>query len=307
MIAFQGAGEVRAGNGRPSIQSAVFSSEGSWQGFPYRNLNVEAQWSAAAIKLRKLSFESLGGSLVANGNLGTSENSRPFDLTARISNLDLKNVPKYNLFNFPYSVDGSLGVAVELHGKAGSWTEMRQTLAGKAQLELSRGTVKNFNLAGQILSGVNGLPGVVNLAAAGTTAEKELVLGKKDTVFDRLEASFLIAGGRFSTRNLTWVTGDYTVTGEGWIDLDRATRWNATLVMQPGFSKVLADEHRNVRFLLDRSGRLVIPFRAEGTVPRVQMKPDVRRLTESIQKGLLGLDASSRQRGTPAQQKRKSR
>jgi hypothetical protein len=77
--------------------------------------------------------------------------------------------------------------------------------------------------------------------------------------------------------------------------------------MEPGFSKALADEHRNVRYLLDRSGRLVIPFRAEGTVPRVQMKPDVRRLTESIQKGLLGLDAPSRQRGTPAQQKRKSR
>jgi len=242
---------------------------------------------------------------VANGNFAIAEKSRPFDLTARISNLELKNLPKYNLFDIPYSVDGSLGVAVELHGKGGSWTEMRQTLLGKARLELARGTVKNLNLAGQILRSVNGLPGVVNLASAGT-AEKELVLAKKDTVFDRLEAAFAIEGGRLSTRNLTWVTEDYTVTGEGWLDLDRSTRWNATMVMQPGFSKALAEEHRNLRFLVDRTGRLVIPFRAEGAIPRVQIKPDIRRLTESIQKGLLGLDTPVRPRAPAAQQKQKN-
>src|SRR5262245_6434416 len=150
MMDVQGTGEVRAGNGHPAMQGAVFSSAGSWQGLPYRNLNVDAEWSAEAIKLRKLSFESLGGSLVANGNFAIAEKSRPFDLTARVSNLELKNLPKYNLFDIPYSVDGSLGVAVELHGKGGSWTEMRQTLLGKARLELARGTVKNLNLAGQI-------------------------------------------------------------------------------------------------------------------------------------------------------------
>jgi AsmA-like C-terminal region/AsmA family len=308
MMAFHGTGEIRAGNGRPSIQSAIASPEGSWQGLPYRNLNVEAEWSAQAIKLRKLSFESLGGSLVANGRLGTSENGHlPFDLIARTSNLDLTNVMKYNLFNLPYSVDGSLSVDVELHGKGGSWNETRQTLMGKARLELSRGTLKNFNLAGQVLTDVNGLPGVVNLASAITAVEKELVLENKDTVFDSLEASFAVEAGRFSTKNLTWVTKDYTVTGEGWIDLNRATRWNATLVMQADFSKAVAQEHKNVRFLLDRSGRLVIPFRAEGTVPHVQVKPDVRRLTESIQKGLLGLDSPPRQRGAAAQQKRRSK
>ena len=302
----QGTGEVRSGDGRPAMQGAVSSSTGSWHGLPYRNLNIDAEWSAGAIKLKKLSFESLGGNLVANGNFGIAEKSRPFDLSARISNLELKNFPKYNLFNFPYSVDGSLGVAVELHGKGESRTEMRQTVLGKARLELARGTVKNLNLAGQILSSVNGLPGVVNLASAGT-AEKEQVLAKKDTVFDRLEAAFTIEGGRLSTRNLNWVTEDYTVAGEGWFDLDRTTRWNATMVMQPGFSKALVEEHKNLRFLLDRSGRLVIPFRAEGTFPRVQVKPDVRRLAESIQKGLLGLDTPARPRAPAAQQKQKSK
>jgi hypothetical protein len=265
-------------------------------------------WSPQQIDVRNLSLESMGGSLHARGTVQTANpGSLPFRLSASIKNWDVKNVMEYNPLNQRYSLDGLLSIDAELGGTGGNWNDLRETLEGKAELKVSSGTLKNFNLAGSVLSDVNGLPGVVNLLSAGGAAEKKAVLQKKDTVFERLEASFFVEKGRFSSKNLTWVTEDYTVAGEGWIDLDRATKWNATLVMERGFSKAAVDEHRNIRFLLDRSGRLVVPFRVDGTILRMEVKPDVRRLIESIQRGLLRREPPSRQPAASAPAKRSGR
>ncbi|MGH7844754.1 MAG: AsmA-like C-terminal region-containing protein, partial [Candidatus Binatia bacterium] len=308
MTAFHATGEIRAGSGTPSIRNALFVSAGSWQGLPYRNLNAEVVWSATSITLKKLSLEALGGDFAASGSFGISDSNRlPLDVGLRVRNLDLNRLPVSGYFNSSYSLEGRLSIDAQFHGNGSSWNELGRSLTGKGSAQLSSGVLRNFNLAGAVLSDVNGLPGVVNLVADGNAAENEAILAKRDTFFDSLEASFSVEKGRLSTQDLVWRTDDYTALGEGWIDLDRSTRWNATLVMAPGFSQLVAQEHRNIRFLLDRNGRLVVPFRVEGTVRRPQIKPDVKRLAEVIQRGLLGRDSAPRRSAVPKPQQQKKR
>jgi hypothetical protein len=309
MTTFHATGELRAGNGTPSIRNAFFVSSGSWQGLPYRNLNAEVVWSAESITVKALSVEALGGDFAASGSFGISDRNRlPLDVGVRVRNLDVNRLPANGYFNSPYSLEGRLSIDARFHGKAGSWNEIRQSLTGKGKANLSSGVLRNFNLAGAVLSNVNGLPGVVNLVAAGNAAENEIILAKRDTVFNSLEASFAVEKGRLSTRDFNWKTDDCTAFGEGWIDLDRSMRWNATLVMSPGFSQIVAQEHGNIRYLLDRNGRLVVPFRVEGTLRRPQIKPDIKRLAEVIQRGLLGrAPAPRRSAATGPQEKKKSK
>jgi uncharacterized protein involved in outer membrane biogenesis len=269
-------------------------------------LNAEVVWSAESVTLKAVSFDALGGRFVASGSFGVADDSQfPLDLGVRATNVDVNELAAYANLTARYSWEGRLSMNAQFHGKGRNWNELRQNLAGKGSAELSSGVIKNFNLAGAVLSDVNGLPGLVNLSAAGSAPANKIIMTKRDTIFDKLDASFAVEKGRISSRDLTWITHDYTVLGEGWIDFDRSTRWNATLVMSPTFSQAIAQEHANARFLLDRNGRLVVPFRVDGRVWRPQIKPDVRRLAENIQRGLLGRDSTPRRSAVEEQQKRK--
>jgi hypothetical protein len=82
-------------------------------------------------------------------------------------------------------------------------------------------------------------------------------------------------------------TPDYLIEAKGWVGFDSSMRWNATLALSPPLSQELMQNHKNVRYLVDSQGRLGVPFRLAGNLPRVQPKPDIKRLAELIQRGLL--------------------
>jgi hypothetical protein len=58
-------------------------------------------------------------------------------------------------------------------------------------------------------------------------------------------------------------------------------------LMSPQFTQELVQEFKNARYLVDRRGRLVVPFRVEGKLPRVQAKPDLQKLAQQMQKGFV--------------------
>jgi AsmA-like C-terminal region len=288
LLSFRSMGEIRAGNGTPSIQTAVSSSQGSWHGVPFRNLNSEVEMSAQTINVRRLSFESFGGGFSATAMMAGPEISeRPFTLSAKITNLEVKKLLDFSAFKPPYALDGLLSLEAQLRGQGGSWTEVTQTLSGTGSARLLGGSLKNFNMAEAVLANVNSLPGIVQLVSKEPLVQQALALTKKDTEFDSLEAAFTLKGRKLNIEDLIWVVDDYTVKGDGWITGDRNTKWTALLVMSPAVSQSIVQEHRNVRFLLDRRARLTVPFRVEGKLPRLEIKPDVKRLAESIQRGLI--------------------
>jgi hypothetical protein len=111
-----------------------------------------------------------------------------------------------------------------------------------------------------------------------------------DTQFETLEANFTIDKGRFISDDLIVTMADYTVTGAGWFDLDRSTRWNGQLVLSPRLTQEIQRDLRWIRRLLDRRGRLAIPFRIEGKIPDVRIRIENRNLTQAL-------------RGTPSRER----
>ena len=77
-------------------------------------------------------------------------------------------------------------------------------------------------------------------------------------------------------------TPDYTVTGAGWFALDRSTRWNGLLVLSLRLTQEIQRDFRWIRHLLDRRGRLAIPFRIEGNIPDVRIRIENRNLSQAF-------------------------
>jgi hypothetical protein len=101
-------------------------------------------------------------------------------------------------------------------------------------------------------------------------------------------------------------TPDYTITGAGWVGLDRSTRWNGLLVLSPRVTQEIKRDYRMLRYLLDRRGRLAISFGVEGTIPNVTIRLDNRFLTQVLRGGASPEDDDSDDRSGEATRKSKN-
>lgn len=281
-------GALQNGRGQTTLKGNVSASQGSAQEILYRNLQGEISWSPGSASVKGLSFQALGGTFRADGVWAKSApRQQRLALNARVDGMDLKALLTQKFPTFKDHIAGKLDLTarVRAEGKNGSFWQ--DSLRGEGETEIRQGIVKDVNLVEQVLGKVTGLPGISDLLSSGLRARYRSLLQNRDTAFDKLAATFTIADKRIHTRDLLLATRDYTVKGEGWIGFDKTMRWNGELVMSSQFTQELMREHRNVRYLLDRQGKLAVPFRLEGTLPQVQPKPDAQWLAAQIQRGLL--------------------
>lgn len=281
-------GEVRIGKREASLQGEIFSSEGRLQDILYRNLRGEIAWSPKRVSFKSLSLQALNGTFRGNGSWerGAKE-SWQLTLDSTIEAMDLKALLSQKFPRFKDHIEGRLNFKARLEGEGNNGSTSPESFHGQGETVVHGGRLKDFNLVERVLSKITGLPGLSDLLSSRASLHSRSLFQRQDTPFDTLFATFTVEGGRIHTRDFTLATPDYSIHGEGWIGFDKATEWNATLVMSPQLTQELMREHKNVRYLLDRLGRLSVPFRLEGNLPYVQPKPDLKGLAASIQRGLL--------------------
>ena len=90
------------------------------------------------------------------------------------------------------------------------------------------------------------------------------------------------------TEDLVITTPDYTITGAGSVGFDRSTSWNGILLLSPRLTQEIQREHRIIRYLLDRRGRLPISFRLDGKIPNVKIRLENRALAQALRAGSPG-------------------
>lgn len=293
-------GEMKQSRDGFTIRGRLSSPAGVMLGFPYRDLDSELQSSAGALDLRRFSLRVLGGTVTGSGLLQSRESKASFTLRPSAKNLDLAQVLPQKIPRVP-EIAGEMDLEAQVAGEGKDWQEAWQTMQGNGRLEVHRGVIKNFNFAENVLSNISGLPGIGKLLSTRPSVVKDPVIQRRDTPFQAGSSSFTINDGRIDVQDLVLTAPEFEIRGDGALGPERALKLSASLAMSRQFSRELTQEHPNTRFLLDPDGRLIVPFRVEGTTERPQLRPDLRRLAESIQRGLLGRPAGDR----PEQRKKK--
>ena len=148
---------------------------------------------------------------------------------------------------------------------------------------IHNGTIRDFNLIAMIFPRGNdsSSPTTTPRLPPSLTA----LVNLQDTPFDTLKANFKVVEKQIRTDDLLLVTSDYTISGAGWVGLDRTTQWNGLLVLSPRITQELQREYKMIRYLVDRRGRLSISFRAEGKFPNVKMRPENRAVAQALRRG----------------------
>ena len=285
MKSLASAGELQIRDGKILLHGNVSSAEGTLQEVPYRNLRGEVTWSPASLSFKNLSFQAMNGNFRATGSWETgTEDSLRLVLDPNIESMDLKALLAQKFPRFKDHIDGQLNFKAKLRAESKNISALPESVEGEGETQLRSGSLKDFNLMQLVLSKVSGLPGMGNLRIPPRFTA---LAQRKDTPFDSLTATFTIKQGRIYSKDLFLSTPDYSISADGSIGLDKSMKWNGTLVMSSQFTQELIQEYKNVRYMVDRQGKLAVPFRVEGTLPHVQAKPDLQKLVESIQKGAL--------------------
>jgi len=274
-------------------EARIESGEGSLNGVPLAQLKGDIVALPRGFGVKNLSFQALGGSVRASAAWETKpDQSIRLTLEPDIEAVDLKQLLSHEFPHFKDHIEGRLSLKAKLWAEAKGGGALQDNLQGSGATLVRGGALREFNLVEKVLSKVTGLPGLPSLVSARMPARASAVLQRRDTPFETLAANFTVKQGRIYSEDLALVTPDYGVYGEGWIGFDKTLKWDATLAMSSQFTQDLLKEHRNVRYMLDRQGRLSVPFRLEGSLPYVQTKPDLQALAQAIQRGALqkGLD-----------------
>ncbi|MFQ5902441.1 MAG: AsmA family protein [Candidatus Binatia bacterium] len=288
MKALQSTGELQMGKGKTKLRGDLSSSEGTLQGILYRNLRGKIAWSPRSVSFKNLSVQALSGTFRVNGAWETgAKNSQRLALNSNIRAVDLKAQLSHKFPKFKDHIEGQLNFRAKLRGGSKNGSTLQESLQGEGETQIRYGSLKDFNLVERVLSKVTGLPGISNLLSSRMPSRYSTIFKRRDTPFDTLAATFSVEQGRIQTEDLLLSTPDYSINGKGWIGFDKTMKWNATLIMSPQFTQELMKKHKNVRYMLDRQGRLAVPFRLKGTLPNVQAKPDLKGLVKAIQRGLL--------------------
>jgi uncharacterized protein involved in outer membrane biogenesis len=273
-------GEIRWQDDAPSLNGALSSSEGNLEDIPYRELQADITWSPKGISFKNLSLQAFDGLVHADGYWPAAvEPPQRFTLKSQTESIQLESLLKQKFPQLENRIEGKLNFRGQFEAATQNGPIVTRTLQGSGESVIHHGTIRDFNLIAKIIPGGGG----DSASSAGSSrlpASLAVLVDRPYTPFDTLKANFKVEGQRIRTDDVLLVTPDYTITGAGWVGFDRTSQWNGLLVLSPRITQELQREYKLIRYLLDRRGRLAIPFRVDGKFPNVTVRPENRAVAQ---------------------------
>ena len=278
-------GRIERQNDRWVLSGALASQQGTLFQFGFRDLNSDVLLTAAGLTFRNLSAQVLNGRLRSEGYWAAGgEYRQRLEFSSQVEGIELRALLAQLFPALAGRLDGQLRGRARFDAATADGTTVQQALKGTGEASVQQGVIRDFNLVSQVLLRGSGA-GVSSEAAAHLPPSFLGLVGRRDTVFDSLKATFTIDDKRIHTEDLVFSTPDYTITGAGWVGFDRSTNWNGLLLLSPRLTQEAQRDYRIIRYLLDRRGRLPISFRLDGKIPNVRIRLENRALAQALRAG----------------------
>ncbi len=274
-------GEFQVQNSVPTLTASVNSSGGVLENIPYQDLRAELVWSPAGTSIKQLSLRALDGVIEGDGVWGPNGvPAHNFNWSSKFKAVDVAGLLKQKFPKLKNRFSGELELRGQFSGASPAAGTGAKALAGSGDALISNGLIKDFNLVTQLF-----VRGNRSLSSPRLAPGLATLVNRTDTPFDTFKGSFKLDPQRLSTDNLLLTTPDYTITGAGWVALDRTTRWNGLLVLSPALTQELLKEYKILRYFIDRRGQLSIAFKVDGTLPNVRIRPENHALAQAFRWG----------------------
>jgi uncharacterized protein involved in outer membrane biogenesis len=280
---------ARTAGGTLAVDGEVGSASGSLRDVDYQGLAVKGTLRDRVATVERLHLGAFGGTYDGSGRFDLTDAARPtFDTRSTIRDMALAELLAMQAPSAAGLIGGRLETNLTLAGAGAAWPAIERSLHGQGRVDVRDGVLKDVNLAEGVLGGVAGLPGLVMLVPPDVRRKYPDLFGTGDTRFEKLGADVRIGAGRIDTQNLVVAARDFSVTGHGWVGFDRRVDFVATLAASKRLTSDIVSKTREARYVTDPQGRLAVPFRLAGTLPKVRPAPDLEFVTKAVARAALG-------------------
>jgi AsmA protein len=280
-------GTLSAQNGAVTFRGKLASTQGTLYKIDYKDLGTNLALENKLATIRNLRLNAFNGGLQADGEYAFNSELPRFSLASKVQGLDLRELYRSMDPKAARDIQGRLNADMKISGSGKEWNDIKPTLRGQGQAEVLQGALLDFNIADNVLSSITGIPGLTSLINPQLRKKYPETFEAKDTQFKELKGLFDIADARLNVKDLRIAAADYTVQGNGWVDFDKRSEFQALLVLSQNLSADLGRSAREVTYMFNNQNQLEVPFALSGTLPKVKVRPDSNYLGKLVQRGLL--------------------
>jgi hypothetical protein len=273
------AGVVPAPSGflaRAVCRGTIDAASGRIAGLELTALRASVLVEKGTARFENAAFALFGGRCAGSFEADLDSRAVPFRLAARLDGVDADRLLSGLAPARGGALHGIASVTLDVTGEAGGGGVAR-TVRGAVRAELKGGRLLTIGILKQVAQ---------LLEMAGGRG-----IGRDETPFDHMSASFDVRDGRGETKDLEFRSSDLDLDGGGTVGLDGSLRLDVTASFSRRASADLVRETPQLKFRIDPGGRLTMPLKIRGDLKTPLVQLDLDRVLRE------GLERSNRDRG----------
>lgn len=229
-----------------------------------------ARVEAGALEIDDLTFTAYGGRGRGSIAAALAAAGRPFHLRAEAEGVGTAGLLTAIAPKLGPAIEGTGSFAFEVSGRATGDAPL-DGLAGSARVAIRDGRIATVGLMRQV--------GRLLELAGGKG------IGREDTPFEHMTATFRIEGGAARTDDLEFRSPDLDLDGKGTVGLRGALGLSVVASLSKAASADLVAKTPQLKFRVGGDGRVTVPLKIRGNLGSPSVQLDLDRV---IEEGLSG-------------------
>ncbi|MBZ5637469.1 MAG: AsmA family protein [Acidobacteriia bacterium] len=255
---------------RAACRGTIEAAKGRLAGLEMTDLRARLDIESEAARFEDATFALYGGRCHGTLVLDLGSPGAPFRLDARLEGVDADRLLTSIDPSRKGSIHGVGSFTLDVGGDAAGGS-VAGSIRGSARAELKDGRLPTVGILKQVAQ-------ILELAGGRG-------IGRDETPFDHVSASFDVHEGRGDTKDLEFRSADLDLDGRGSVGFDGALGLDVIASFSRRASGDLVRETPQLKFRLDPGGRLTMPLKIRGDfkAPSVQLDLD-RVLREGLER-----------------------
>jgi uncharacterized protein involved in outer membrane biogenesis len=257
-----------------SVAANLASSSGLINRVAYSNLALIARLANKLLTVESLRVGAFDGTISAAARADLTSTPK-FNVNADLNHIDAQAAISSQNPKAAAIVRGLVSGTATVAGAGNNFEQIKPTLRGNGRIALLNGKLIGVNVVASALAKIDNIPGIGALIPMNVVASHPELFKNPNTDIDSATMSFVLAGPRLTTNDLTVNSTDYRILGQGWFDMDKNIDLAAHILLSQPFSAEIRAAKKNVVYLENQSGQIDVPLRISGRLPKPTIAPDV--------------------------------
>jgi uncharacterized protein involved in outer membrane biogenesis len=268
-------------------ENKLTSPTGLLNNVAYKDLKLTTSLEGKRLRVMELNVGAFNGQIVATGETQLVA-SAPFNTSVAIANIDVQQALLSQNSKAAQKVRGLLTGNIQLSGTSGKFDQIKPTLAGSGKILLMQGKLVGINVASTALKKVNKLPGIGDLVPDSVVNNHPELFKNPDTDIQSASLTFVLKGARVTSHDVLIKNVDYSLTGDGWIDMDRNIDMAARILLTRELTKEIEAQKGSVVYITNKNDQVDFPMQITGQLPKPVVVPDITDLAQRAAKRAFG-------------------